>query len=148
MKKLFIAALTTLFIGTSAFAGPSSVNSKVASHFSTAFKAAKDVTWTETEQFNKASFVLNNEQVNAFYDPYGNLIGTSKTMKFDKLPKNAIESIVSSYTYPEYQLQECIEFVNAKNETAYYVSMENLNESIALEISPKGKVSLFSKKWK
>lgn len=148
MKKLFIAALTTLFIGTSAFAGPAAVSSKVVNHFSAAFKSATEVTWTSTEQFNKASFILNNEQVNAFYDPYGNLIGTSKTIKFDKLPKNAIENIVSSYTYPEYQLQECIEFVNAKNETAYYVSMENLNESIALEISPKGKVNIFSKKWK
>jgi hypothetical protein len=148
MKQLFIAALATLFIGTSAFAGPAAVNAKVVSHFSAAFKSAKEVTWTATEQFNKASFVLNNEQVNAFYDPYGNLIGTSKTMKFDKLPKNAIETIVSGYSYPEYQLQECIEFVNAKNETSYYVSMESLNESIALEISPKGKVSLFNKKWK
>ena len=67
MKKLFITALAAIAIGTSAFAGPSSANVKINEHFMASFSKAKNVSWKSSDRFEKASFILNNEQVDAFY---------------------------------------------------------------------------------
>jgi bisphosphoglycerate-independent phosphoglycerate mutase (AlkP superfamily) len=142
MKKLFILALIAIATGTSAFAGPSS---KVSNHFATLFSQAENVNWKSTDDFDKVSFVLNNEKVEAFYNKDEELIGTSKTMAFDKLPKAALETITTKYTYPSYQLTDCIEFNDATSGTNYYVSMQKAKENIVLKITPSGIVSVFSK---
>ncbi len=148
MKKLFITALVAIALGTSAFAAPSTISNKVSNHFTNSFSKASNITWTITEDFNKASFIMNNEKIEVFYDGFGDLIGTSKSIQFDKLPKQAIETLTTEYTFPEYHVLECIEFVNADKEQNYYVSMEKDNATIVLKISQKGTVSLFTKTWK
>lgn len=148
MKKLFITALAAITIGTSAFASPASISKKVTSHFMTSFSNASEISWTRTEKFNKASFLIDDQKIEAFYDNDGDLIGSSKSVQFDKLPKSAIETITSKYTFPEYQVLECIEFVNADNEKNYYVSMDKDDATVVLEITKKGMVSLYNKIWK
>lgn len=145
MKKLFILALIAIATGTSAFAGTSSNSDKTTAHFAASFSAAKNVSWTKSEEFDKATFELNNETVNVFYDKYGNLIATSKTMAFDKLPKAALETLTTKYTYPEYQLKECIELVNDINEKNYYVSFDKQDEKIVVEINKAGIVRIFDR---
>ena len=146
MKKLFITALVALAIGTTAFASPKSISAKVTNHFTNTFTKAQNVSWKTDEHFDKVSFVLNNEKVDAFYDMQGELMGTSKAIAFDKLPKSAIQTITTKYTFPDYQVKECIEFLNVNNnETNYYVSFAAKNENIALEITRTGSVSVFSK---
>jgi len=145
MKKFFITALAAIAIGTSAFAAPTTVSKYVAANFAASFTKAKNVTWKSNDQFDMVSFVIDNEQLNAFYDNNGELIGTSKTFAFDKLPKAALETITTKYTFPDYQLQDCIEFVNSANEKNYYVSFGKKNESVVLEINRSGIVSVFSK---
>jgi len=146
MKQLFMTAFIALTIGTTAFAGPTSISAKVTDHFTTTFSKAQNVSWQSDEKFDRVSFVLNNEKVDAFYDVQGELIGTSKTFAFDKLPKSAIQTLTTRYTYPEYQIRECIEFMNVNsNETNYYVSFAAKNGNIALEITKSGMVSVFSK---
>lgn len=148
MKKLFITALAAIAIGTSAFAGPSAISNKVNDHFAASFSKAKNVSWKSSDRFEKVSFVLNNEKVDAFYDNNGELIGTSKTMAFDKLPKSALENITSKYQYPEYQLKDCIEFTSDSKEKNFYVSMEKQNETLVLEITKGGMVSVFARNKK
>lgn len=143
MKKLIIAALAALAIGTTAFAGPSSVKTKVQNHFSSSFSKAQDISWTSNGKFQQVNFVLNKEKVTAFYDTYGDLVGTTKDLGFDKLPKSAIEYITSTYTFPDYQLKECIEFVNADKVKKYYASFQTEDATIVLEISENGRVEVF-----
>lgn len=145
MKKLFILALIAIATGTSAFAGPSSKSTKVSEHFAASFSAAKNVSWTKNDDFDKATFELNNETVNVFYDKFGNLIATSKIMAFDKLPKAALETITTKYTYPEFQLKECIEMVNDTKEKNYYVSLDKEDETVVLEINKNGVVKVFDR---
>lgn len=145
MKKLLIPVLAAITIATSSFASTASENSGVNEHFTTSFSKAKNVSWKSTESYDKASFQLGSENVDAFYNADGSLIGTSKTMAFDKLPKAALETITTKYTFPEFQLTDCIEFVNADNEKNYYVSFDRKNDSIVLEISKFGSVRIFSK---
>ena len=114
MKKLFISGLLALTLITSAFAAPANATNAM-DHFSASFANAKGVSWKTTDKYQKASFTLNNEKVDAFYDNAGEMLGISKVMAFDKLPKSALETLTTKYTFPEYQLKDCIEFTNADN---------------------------------
>lgn len=145
MKKIFALALIALATTTTAFADPNSVSTKVLSHVATSFKQATNISWVANDRFDKISFTLNNEKVDAFYNTYGELIGTSKTMAFDKLPKAAIETITTKYTFPKFQLKDCIQFTGADNEANYYVSMDADYETLVLEISKNGSVKIFNR---
>ncbi|MES2331396.1 MAG: hypothetical protein V4539_17460 [Bacteroidota bacterium] len=142
MKKLFILALIAIATGTTAFAGPSTT--KAVTHFANTFSAAKNVSWNSNGRFQKVTFQLNNETISAFYDEDGDLLGTSKKVSFDKLPKAALETITSQYTFPEYQVLECIEFSSDKTETKYYTSFRTEDSTVVLEIMKNGRVSVFS----
>lgn len=142
MKKFFTAALIALTFVTSAFASTrEKINNKVAAHLEATYPAAKNVSWTYTDNFEKASITVNNENIDVFYDAYGELVGSSKTMAFDRLPKSALEVLTTDYTFPDYQLTDCIEFTDAYNTKRYYVSFEQDNERIMLSISANGFVS-------
>ncbi len=145
MKKFFTAALFVCAITLSAFASPRTISTKVNEHFVASFGKAKNVSWKTDGRFDKVSFQLGNEKVNAFYDVDGELIGTSKDLAFDKLPKAGLETITTKYTFPEYQVKHCMEFTNASNEKNFYVSFDKAGETIVLEITKIGMVSVFSK---
>lgn len=149
MKKLFILTLAVIALGTSAFADTNKKTSyNGTSHFTSTFTKAKEVNWTSDNKFEKASFLENGVKKEVFYTPQGELIGTTKTFAFDKLPKSALQTITIKYTYPDYQLEDCIEFENADGETSYFISMEKGNTKLILEISTFGQVSVFSKEVK
>lgn len=127
---------------TSAFASPNEkISSQATTHFESNFSAATDVSWTVTDNFEKASFTLTDAKMDAYYDANGDLVGTSKMMAFDKLPKSAITQLTTEYTFPDYQLTDCIEFTDADNHKNYFVSFANGNENVILSISAGGLVS-------
>jgi hypothetical protein len=140
MKKLFILALIAIATGTSAFASVSNATT----HFATAFSDAKNVSWISNGKFDKVTFDLNNETITAFYNEDGDLIGTSKKVSFDKLPKAALETITTRYTFPDYQIVECIEFSSENGEKEYYTSFSTDDSIVVLEIMENGRVSVFS----
>jgi hypothetical protein len=145
MKKILFAVLLTVSIGATAFAAPEKIIShKVRHHFITFFNDAQNVEWKETEQFVKASFILNNEKVEAFYTHDGELLGTSKEFAFDKLPARALKSILNKYPYPEFNLQECIEFESSTGDKNYFVSFEKNDNINVLKISTYGIIEDFN----
>ena len=137
MKKLFFAALVTLFISTSSFAAdaPENVRSFKELH------SINNVDWKYTENFQKASVALNGHNTEYFYTPDGDFLASSKTFDFDKLPKAALKTIANNYAYPTYSLLECIVIENADQEINYYLSMEKAGKKIILEISETGTVT-------
>ncbi len=148
MKKLFIAVLFVTAIGTSAFANPTTVNYKILNSFGTDFKGAENVSWKVTSEFVKASFVYENTKLNAFYNLDGELIGTSKTFELNKLPKKALETITKKYPYPPYKLGECIEMTYPDGEKNYFLSFEINNETLVIQVSRAGEISVFQKTGK
>jgi hypothetical protein len=145
MKKFFLLALVAIATGTSAFAEPATISTKALKHVAASYTNAKDISWSTNEKFSKISFMLGEEKVETFYTTEGDLIGTTRSMAFDKLPKAAIETITTKYTYPQYQLKDCIEFTSASSESNYYISLNKANENIVLEIGKSGSVRVFSK---
>ena len=143
MKKLLISAVLTVLIATSSFAANGKeLNSKVVSNFSMEFKNAKNVTWKSTENFVKASFILNDKSMAAFYDLDGNMIGTSTDIAIDDLPTNAKRAFAKKYA--EYTVKEAIQFEGVE-ETAYYIAAESENQTLLLKVSVEGFVSVLER---
>ncbi len=148
MKKVFIMALIAIATTTAAFASGTTANTKVSEVFAASFSNAKNVSWKTESRFEKVSFELGNEKVNAFYNKEGELLGTSKNIAFDKLPKSAIENITTKYTFPEFQVKDCMEFTDDNKEKNYYVSLDTVSETVVLEITKAGIVSVFNRSKK
>lgn len=144
MKKLFIAALVTIFISTTSFAANNPDNVKSYKEMKNIGDALTSVNWKYTESFQKASVKLNGLNTEYFYSPEGEFIASSKTFDFDKLPKAALKTITSNYAYPTYSLLECIVIENADQEINYYVSMEKAGKTTILQINESGTVSNIS----
>ncbi len=149
MKKLFILTLAVIALGTSAFADTNKKTSyNGAGHFNSTFTTAKAISWSADANFEKVSFLENGIKKEVFYTHQGELIGAAKTFAFDKLPKSALQTITTKYTYPEFQLEDVIQFENADGDSSYFVSMDNTSIKIVLEISAYGQVTVFSKETK
>lgn len=141
MKKIVIFSAILVTLVTHSFAS-TSVSNKAEAHLQAHYADAKDVLWTLSDDFEKASFTLGNEKMEVYYDEFGNLMGSTKTMAYDKLPKSAIDLFTREYTFPEYQLTDCIEYTNADGNTNFFVSFDYNNERILVLITPNGSVSL------
>jgi hypothetical protein len=142
MKKfLTIVVIAVSFVTSASASVNERVSSKIAAHLAANYASAKNVSWTANDNFEEASFTINNEKINVFYDGYGDLLGSGKTMAFDKLPKSALDTLTSEYTFPDYRLTDCIEYTDADNNRNFYVSFEFNEERIILSISTNGSVA-------
>lgn len=141
MKKLLLAALVVAGLGTSAFAlDVNKVSTRVQNSFEEKFANAKNVKWTAKDSYNKVSFTLADEQVEAFFATDGDLLGLSRRVGFKSLPLNAIQKIKKEYA--AYTVKETIEFEQT-DEKSYYVSLENGDKKKILEVSLYGNVSVY-----
>ena len=147
MKKLIAAFVCVVAISASAFANPlaENVNYKTLNNFKQQFTEAENVNWKISTDFVKASFIMDGKSYEAFYNTDGDLIGLSKVMDFNKLPKAALKTIAKKYPYPPYKLEECVSFTTGEGDTNYYVSFVTPDEKLVLQVSPSGVVNEFKK---
>ena len=143
MKKLFLTTLIAAMIGGQVFASDvTKVNYRVLASFEAQFADASDVNWTVTDDYTKARFTMEGEQVEAFFNNSGDVIGTSRKTDLKRLPLNAIQKIRKNYS--KYKVTETIEF-EFNGERKYFVSLENDTDRKILEVSLYGDVSIFDK---
>lgn len=141
MKKILIAA--AILVSTSSFATSNNdLNDK--GNLKSLLGKVSSVQWKTAANYEKASVLVEEQKVDVYYNTNGDLIGTTRYQDFDKLPKNALKTITSKYTFPEYSLQECISFIDSSNEKTYYVSMITETNYLVLAITEYGEVSVFS----
>jgi predicted DNA-binding protein len=142
MKKLLMAALLTVSVAASAFAKDvNKVSALAQGNFRSEFKKASDVSWSAAENYVKASFIYNNERMEAYYNTNGDKIGTVKAITIDELPLNAKRTFAKKYA--SYTVKEAIEF-DGDESTDYYISAENDKESVVIKVGASG-VSTFQK---
>ncbi|HEX8331984.1 MAG TPA: hypothetical protein VF622_05135 [Segetibacter sp.] len=143
MKNLFITTVLALSIAISSIASDrNSVNYKAERNFAVEFADAKNVNWTATEKYTKASFTMNQVTMEAFYDHQGNYIGTSSKIDIGDLPISGKRSFAKKYA--AYTVKEVIKF-EGTDETAYYLVAENEEQSLYVKVSVEGFVSVFKK---
>lgn len=141
MRKLFIAALLTVTIATSSFAGDNKKISNVAvNNFRGEFADASNVSWLKAENYYKATFYMGNEKMEAFYNLTGEKIATSKSITIDELPVKAKRAFAKDYS--SYTLIEAIE-MDGTEETGYFISAENEKETVILKVNTSGGLSTF-----
>lgn len=146
MKKVFIAAIMVVTIGSSAFAiDVNKISYKVKNIFDQEFYGAQNVVWSLEENYTKASFTMADERVQAFFTSEGEMIGYSRSVSFNQLPLNAIQKINKAYS--SYKIVESIEF-SQDGEKSYYVSMQDGEKKQILNVSLYGAISLFQGKEK
>jgi len=79
------------------------------------------------------------------YFSNGEKIGVSKNYDFAKLPKDAIYTITTKYTFPKYNLHECVEFVDVYGNNKFFLIMSSEKVNLILEITNEGDVSVASR---
>ncbi|MES1218193.1 MAG: hypothetical protein ABUT20_21995 [Bacteroidota bacterium] len=130
MKKLIIA--TAMFVSLSAFASKDEVNQKVLNAFNTEFTSAKEVEWTISSDYYKASFGMNGQRVSAFYNLDGELMGLTRNIPSSQLPVKLQTSLKKNYS--GYWISDLFEVSN-NDGTSYYVTMENGDSKVVLKTS-------------
>ena len=143
MKKLIIAAIAIVAFTTTSFAGDGSKKASywVLNQFNHTYADATNVSWQVTDQFAKATFLLDDIRVEAYYNQFdGTFIGQSKAVTTQDLPRNVTKELAKKYS--GYAIKEVIEFSNA-TDVDFYVSLEYATSKIVLMISRSGDISIF-----
>ena len=144
MKKLLIATvLGAVMMVNSAFANKiENVSFKVENAFNKEFTQAKEVSWQKTDNYYKAVFKINNELVNAYFTPDGELIGTIHNILSTQLPINLQISLKK--TYEDYWISELFEF-SRQDSTGYFVTVQNADQVITLQSIDGASWSVYNK---
>lgn len=149
MKKNFlIALLVAVVFSGSAFANTGkSVNALVKQSFQKEFAGAQSVSWeviSDKDIFH-ASFIYNNERLNAYFDSEGTLLATGRYVKQENLPMLVSKGI--TVRYKQYDVLESIEFVTG-SETSYIVKLENEKLSLYIQAHSDGTTTVLKKEKK
>ncbi|MCC7400955.1 MAG: hypothetical protein IT214_05680 [Chitinophagaceae bacterium] len=146
MKKIILSIAMFVTLGTmSAFADSSSVNPKVLTAFKNDFKNTGKVEWSEGVNFFKATFTFNGNYVFAFYSADGDLLGLTRNISSLDLPMNLQRSLKKDYS--NYWISDLFELAS-KNDTSYFVTLENADTKIVLKADANGEWSSYSKEAK
>ena len=129
MKKLILTLAVALSTMCS-FAGDVTVSSRVLDAFKSDFSSAKEITWTATNDYYKASFVFNDQHVAAFYNLDGELIGMTRNISSLDLPLSLQTNLKKSYS--NYWITDLFEVSNHDG-TSYYITLENADGQVILK---------------
>jgi hypothetical protein len=142
MKSLLFFTLFAFTIISNAFADVNKVSYLALKNFKSNYGEAKEVTWTTTRDYSKATFMLDDQKMEVFYAPNGELIGTSTKMQIKELPSAVKKNVTKKME--GYTIVEAIRF-QSPDDDCYYVSVENDQVNVILKVTEFGYVSLFKK---
>ena len=132
MKKILLIWILSVS-GITVFASPESkIPSPIVRSFQQSFAAAKEVNWSVTNEVIKVDFVFNAQNIKAYYDGEGNLLGLGKNILSTDLPVFLSKNLKDSYK--NYWISEVMEY-STKSETTYYVVVENADKKLVLQSS-------------
>src|SRR5436190_7714792 len=90
MKKITLLLVLALIVSATTFATNihDNVNKNVQAAFTEKFNGAKEVSWTSTNSYVKASFQVGGQFMVAYYTNSGDLIGIARNLLSHQLPIN------------------------------------------------------------
>jgi protein involved in sex pheromone biosynthesis len=144
MKKLLMAAvLSSVLLVNAAFANKDeNVSYQVENAFKQEFGQAKNVSWQKTDNYYKAVFTMNNEQVNAYFTPEGEMIGIIHNMLSTQLPINLQTSLMKKYS--DYWITDLFEFARPDS-NGYFITLHNADQIITLQSTDGSSWTTYSK---
>jgi len=141
MKKIIIM-LAVAISSLTAFAREENVSTTVLNSFNKQFAGAKEVQWTTTNDYYKAAFVYNGQNVNAFYQLDGGLIAMTRNISSLQLPISLQTNLKNNYS--KYWISDLFEVSNNEG-TSYYITIENAETKIILKSNDTGKWNNYKK---
>lgn len=144
MKNLILSAATLLLITFSAAASPVEplVSEKAQATFTSIFKSAVDVTWSETDNNAEAFFIVNDIKTRATFDTKGNLIQTIRYYNEDKLSSVVLAGVKSSF--PGKEIHGVTEVSN-KNGVNYRIILKDNKNYTHINANSTGDTEVVSK---
>ncbi len=133
MKKTILALAVMLTVGlTSAFANKSEdINQGAVSSFKSEFVTARNVSWQQEKEYAKVTFTLNDQVMFAYYSNETNeLLAVVRNLLSYQLPINLFTSLRKEYN--DHWISSLFE-VAKQDHTAYYVTLENSDETVVLK---------------
>jgi hypothetical protein len=147
MKKRIVALALFIMTGISfSFAGDRiNVDQKVLSAFSKDFASAKEVVWQGQKDMYKASFELNGQFLYAYYSTDGQLLAMTRNILSTQLPLGLQTELRKDYG--NYWITDLFEMA-AGNETVYYITLEDADQSVTLKSYGTGMWTVYKKSKK
>ena len=153
MKKLFITAAIATMFSASVFADGTrkvhtvTVSYTVVNKFTADFPAAKDITWTVDNNYQRADFVLEGVQTSAFYDRSGEFVAITEDITAKAVPSATLKEINEQYNGYTVDhvivLQNNIELNPEAEPTIYFADIKNGEKEALVRITADGHIELY-----
>lgn len=144
MKKI-ILTLAIAVSSIASFASEKNVTSEVLSAFNKEFTQAKEVEWTKGNNYFKATFILNDKHIAAFYNNEGELMGLTRNISSLDLPINLQTNLKKNYD--GYWITDLFEVSNNEG-TNYYIRLQKADATVVLESTLGSKWTVYKKATK
>jgi hypothetical protein len=131
MKKIVLAAALLISTGlTTVFAGVPEITAQVVAAFNNQFPSATETEWSTGSNYYKASFLYNNNYVNAYYSPEGDFLATLRNISSVDLPVLLQASLKKDYS--SFWVSDLYE-MSKQEGSNYFITLENADQKIVLK---------------
>ncbi len=146
MKPLFIllTVIASFFTKTS-LANDAVVSPAVLKSFQSSFANAKEIGWSLTKNLYKASFTLDGQFINAYYNNEGIFVAMTRNITTSQLPIALQTTIKNEYT--AFWISDLFEIANEEG-TSYYITLENADTKLVLKSTNNAAWSKYQKNHK
>ena len=144
MKKTFLSLIAFLLIGITAVIASerSDVDPKILSAFQKEFSFAKNARWEPKGNLTQVIFLLNDQQVSAWYNSDAELVTTARNILYNQLPISVIRALEKEYAGAEFS---GITEISRNDETYYQIRADEKSKKYLLKASPSGNISVLKK---
>lgn len=137
MKQKFLTLAVFLGITcVTAFANVT-VNEKVLESFKKTFVNAQSVSWSETEGYYKASFILGDHRAEAYFNEEGILEGCIRGLFYVQLPLIVMTNV--DKRFPDAAIIDVREIINAEG-TTYRITLESKGKKLRVKANGSGSI--------
>ena len=124
MKKKIVSGILVLFLSLNSLfaAGNKDVSAEVKASFNKEFVNAEHVQWDSFDELVRATFLLNNQSLSAFYHSDGELVALTRNISPEQLPAHLLIQLKANYM--QYWISELVE-IYIDGGTQYYATLDN-----------------------
>ncbi len=139
IKKLFLAASFMLVLGSSVWASAElEISQAVKESFKKEFMGAELLEWKEEAGLLKATFILGDHRIQAYFRQDGGLEGSIRTLFYNQLPLTVMTSVDKRFTNAEiWDVNE----INNSLGTVYRITMEVKHKKYRLRLDTSGNIT-------
>jgi hypothetical protein len=145
-KTLFALSLMLTVAATSATAGtPDPVSEEVKLAFKKEFPGAELLSWAQTGEYIKATFIFSGYRSEAYFSEEGELFGSARNIFYNQLPLAVTQSVEKRYVGAD--VLEVSEITNG-NGTRYLLRLETSKRKYKVQFDAGGNLLDVEKKKK